>query len=131
MKTLNSVLGNGLGFESKLRIVVSSKLALCHETYAKVLYVVNENDSTYSVIKATETTKPISKCNVKIIEKFRTLTREEATEELNRMTVKLKTNTDADIRNLINNHIAELQLAIAQYDAIVYSLVKTQDLLNR
>ena len=131
MKTLNCVLGNGLGFESKLRIVVSSKLALCHETYAKVLYVVNENDSTYSVIKATETTKPISKCNVKIIEKFRTLTREEATEELNRMTVKLKTITDADIRNLINNHIAELQLAIAQYDAIVYSLVKTQDLLNR
>ena len=131
MKTLNSVLGNGLGFESKLRIVVSSKLALCHETYAKVLYVVNENDSTYSVIKATATTKPISKCNVKIIEKFRTLTREESTEELNRMTVKLNTVTDADIRNLINNHIAELQLAIAQYDAIVYSLVKTQDLLNK
>ena len=131
MKTVNSVLGNGLGFESKLRIVVSSKLALCHETYAKVLYVVNENDSTYSVIKATDTTKPISRCNVKIIEKFRTFTREQVVEEINKMTVKLKTVTDADIRNLINNHIAELQLAIAQYDAIVYSLVKTQDLLNR
>ena len=58
------------------------------------------------------------------------MSKENAVKEREKMYNKLKSIDDADIRNLINNYVIEIQLAISEYDVIVYNLFKSQNLLN-
>lgn len=120
--------------ESRLRIILSSKLALIKNSkpIPSIIYVIENNPESnqYKYISADKAFYGgnIEELEPRMIEKFRTFTREEAVLEKNKMIKKLKEFDDMSIVELIKNYIIEIEMCILDYDALVASLIEECDL---